>query len=82
MKPTNADVLKWAREIFDAQNWSDAQLARLKELTDRAAAYGSKSMQERAAKRCEEFNNSDYAAGDSPMPYEYAEAIRSLGDDE
>lgn len=75
MKPTTDDVLLWAREIFDAQNWSDAQLARLKELSDRAYAAGAKAMQERCAKVC------DRHAASSNAAKIIAEAIRALGDD-
>ena len=82
MKPTKEQVLAWARDIFDAQNWSDVQLARLQALTDRAAAYGAAAMQERCAKEAE------MQADDEPYGHEkfrcesIAAAIRTLGDDE
>ena len=74
MKPTTDDVLKWAWEIFDAQNWSDVQLARLKELTDRAAAYGAAAMQKRCVEVC------DRHAASSNAAKIIVEAIRALGD--
>jgi len=91
MKPTKEQVLAWARDIFDAQNWSDVQLSRLKELSDRAYAAGAAAMKERAAKVCEA------ESSDPAMPESYsnnhmggwadgcdacAAAIRALGDDE
>lgn len=81
MKPTTGEVLAWAREAgYTKVDPTRDPMSILERFATLAYAAGAKAMKERAAKVCEDFDDSDYAAGDSPMPCEYAEAIRAVGD--
>lgn len=74
MKPTQEQVLEWAKDIYLYDKWNDAQLDRLERFAALAYAAGAAAMKARAAKVC------DRHAASSNAAKIIAEAIRALGD--
>ena len=89
MKPTNDDVLTWARsvgmEITD-DPFVNFNVWELKRVCTFAYAAGAADMKERCAKVCEEFEipkeisgaHPDYLEGKHMAVHQCAEAIRAL----